>query len=254
VLFILLNRWIPESPRFLLLNGREAEARAVMARYGAVLVEEAPTEILEPEETGRWTQLLSPQFLGLTLTIGFLALGSGLVLFGFNLWIPTNLRKLGFTQADTILHNAALLGLPLTFLVAWLYGFWSSKKTIILLGSLTATALFVLVSVGDAIVQNRVLLYALLVILLGGISSVIATLSVYCSEIYPTKIRARGTGFAASVSKAGGVIIISLVSFGFTVPSMNTIALIGAIPMTLAVILITIFGVETCKRRLDEIK
>jgi uncharacterized membrane protein len=34
---------------------------------------------------------------------------------------------------------------------------------------------------------------------------------------------------------------------------MSTIALIGAIPMALSVILVAIFGVETCKRRLEEI-
>ena len=36
VLFILLNRWIPESPRFLLASAREADAYAVMRRFGAV--------------------------------------------------------------------------------------------------------------------------------------------------------------------------------------------------------------------------
>ena len=40
VLMVLLNRWIPESPRYLLASGREAEARAVMDRYGAMIVEE----------------------------------------------------------------------------------------------------------------------------------------------------------------------------------------------------------------------
>jgi putative MFS transporter len=254
VLFILLNRWIPESPRFLLVNGRDAEARAVMARYGAVIAEETQSKFdTELVVQGQWRQLIRPEFLGLTLVVGSLALGSGLVLFGFNLWIPTNLRKLGFTEADAILRNAALIGFPLTFLVAWMYGFWSSKKTIIILGSLTASALFGFVIAGDAIVQNRVLLYALLVVPIWGISSVVAVLSVYSSEIYPTLIRARGTGFAAGASKAGGVMIISLVSFGMTVPSMSTVALIGAIPMTLAVILVAIFGVETCKRRLEEI-
>lgn len=254
VLFIMLNRWIPESPRFLLTNGREAEARAVMARYGAVVVEDKQSRFdVESGVKGKWSQLISPEFLGLTLVVGSLALGSGLVLFGFNLWIPTNLRKLGFTEADAILRNAAMIGFPLTFLVAWMYGFWSSKKTVIILGSLTATALFGFVIAGDAIVQNRGLLYALLVVPIWGISSVVAVLSVYSSEIYPTRIRARGAGFAAGASKAGGVVIISLVSFGITVPSMSTVALIGAIPMTLAVILVAIFGVETCKRGLEEI-
>ncbi len=42
MLFILLNRWIPESPRFLLAIGRDDEARAVMARYGARVVEGRP--------------------------------------------------------------------------------------------------------------------------------------------------------------------------------------------------------------------
>ncbi|MDD5462052.1 MAG: hypothetical protein PHG00_10555 [Methylococcales bacterium] len=48
----------------------------------------------------------------------------------------------------------------------------------------------------------------------------------------------------------------ALVASGFTVPSISTIstiALIGAIPMTLAVILVVVFGVETCKRRLEDI-
>lgn len=254
VLFVMLNRWIPESPRFLLANGREAEARAVMVRYGAVVVEETQSKF-EVDSTlkGQWSQLMSHQFLGLTLVIGSLALGSGLVMFGFNLWIPTNLRKLGFTEADAILRNAALIGFPLTFLVAWMYGFWSSKKTIIVLGSLTAMALFGFVIAGDTIVQNRALLYTLLVMPIWGISSVISVLSVYSSEIYPTGIRARGTGFAAGASKAGGVVIITLASIGITVPSISTVALIGAVPMMLAVILVAIFGVETRKRRLEEI-
>ncbi len=254
VVFILLNRWIPESPRFLLAIGREAEARSVMARYGAAIVDATPSET-EPgsEVKSRWSQLVSPQFLGLTLVVGCLALGSGLVLFGFNLWIPSNLRKLGFTEADAILRNSALIGFPLTFLVAWMYGFWSSKKTIIILASLTAAALFGFVVAGDSIVQNRVLLYALLVVPIWGISAVVAVLSVYSSEIYPTRIRSRATGFAAGASKAGGVAIISLVAFGFATPSITTVALMGAIPMTLAVLAVMFFGIETSKRRLEEI-
>jgi MFS transporter, putative metabolite:H+ symporter len=254
LVFVLLNRWIPESPRFLLMQGRDAEARDVMARYGAVVIEDRHSELeVESRVTNRWAELTSRQFLGMTLVVGCLALGSGLVLFGFNLWIPTNLRKLGVTEADAILRNAALMGFPLTLVVARLYGFWSSKKTIIALASLTAAALFGFVIAGDAVVANRVLLYALLVVPIWGISSVVAVLSVYSAEIYPTRIRSRGTGFAAGASKAGGVAIIALVAFGITGPSIATVALIGAIPMTLAVVLVLLFGIETRKRRLEEI-
>jgi MFS transporter, putative metabolite:H+ symporter len=254
LVFIMLNRWIPESPRFLLAHGRDAEARDVMARYGAVIVSDEEPELdLESAVKSRWSQLASREFLGTTLVVGCLGLGSGLVLFGFNLWIPTNLRKLGFTESDAILRNAALMGFPLTFVVARMYGFWSSKKTIILLAGITAAALFGFVIAGDALVKSRAVLYALLVVPIWGISSVVAVLSVYSAEMYPTRIRSRGTGLAAGASKLGGVGIIALVVFGIATPSIAVIALIGAIPMALAVILVALFGVETRKRRLEEI-
>ena len=254
LLFILLNKWIPESPRFLLANSRDDEACAVMQRYGATVVEQQTSEPgVGTRPRSRWGQLASRELVGLTAVVGCLALGSGLVLFGFNLWIPSNLRTLGYTDADAILRNSALMGFPLTLLVAGMYGFWSSKKTIIVLASLTAGALFGFVIAGNAIVHNRVLLYVLLVVPIWGISAVVAALSVYSAEIYPTRIRSRGTGFAAGASKAGGVAIIGLVAFGITAPSIATVALIGAVPMTLAVVLVALFGVETRQRRLEDI-
>lgn len=255
LLLILLNRWIPESPRYLLAAGRDAEARAVMERYGARVVEE-PSE-LEAEATvkSRWSELLRMPLLSQTTVVALLGIGSGLVLFGFNLWIPTNLRKLGFTEvtADRILRDSALIGFPFTFVVAWLYGFWSSKKTIILLTTVTAAALFGFTIAGDEVVSNRALLYVLLVIPIWGINTVTAVLAVYSSEIYPTRIRSRGTGLAAGASKAGGVMIIAFVVLGVAAPSIATTTLVGGIPMALAAIAMIIFGVETRKRSLEEI-
>jgi putative MFS transporter len=225
-----------------------------MQRFGAVVVARAGPDLdVESGVQSRWSQLLSGELLWLTVIVGVLALGSGLVLFGFNLWIPSNLRKLGFHDADAILRNAALIGFPLNLLVAWMYGFWSSKKTIIALSALTAAALLGFVVAGNAIVQNRVLLYALLVVPIWGISSVVAVLSVYAAEVYPTRVRSRGSGFAAGASKAGGVAIIGLVAFGIAAPSISTVALIGAVPMAIAVVLVAFFGVETRQRRLEEI-
>jgi MFS transporter, putative metabolite:H+ symporter len=255
VLLILLNRWIPESPRYLLASGRHAEARAVMDRYGAKVVEDPSAREIEVNVEDRWTQLFRAPLLGQSLAISLLAIGVGLVLFGFNLWIPSNLRKLGFAEvtADRILRDSALIGFPFTFLVAWMYGFWSSKKTIILLTVLTAAALLGFAIMGDSVAKNRTLLYALLVIPIWGINSVTAVLTVYSSEIYPTRIRSRGTGLAAGASKAGGVMIITLVALGVAAPSLAGTTLVGGIPMALAAIAILLFGVETRNRPLEQI-
>src|SRR5215471_4880332 len=154
LLLIVLNRWIPESARYLLANGREAEARAVMDRYGAKIVADHSELEVENEVKSRWVQLFRGPLLGQSVIVVLLGVGVGLVLFGFNLWIPSNLRKLGFAEvtADRVLRDSALIGFPFTFLVAWMYGFWSGRKTIILLTTLTAAALFGFAVAGDAVV------------------------------------------------------------------------------------------------------
>lgn len=256
LLLIVLNRWIPESPRFLLAHGREAEARAVMEHYGAEVVTDEQTapsveELVKPG----FAQLLRRPLNRLTAVIVLLGLGVGLVTFGFQLWIPSNLQELGLSEvtANRILRDSALIGLPLNFLIAWLYGFWSSRKTIVLLAGLTAAALLGFALTGDRVAEDRTLLYALLVVPIWGISSITAVLVAYSSEIYPTRVRSRGTGLAAGASKVGGVLVIGVVAAALTPPTIAGTALIGAIPMALAALAALLFGVETRRRRLEDI-
>jgi MFS transporter, putative metabolite:H+ symporter len=256
LVLLLLNRWIPESPRFLIQNGREAEARAVMERYGAGLVEAGDSELeVEQGVRGGWSQLAAGPFRGLSGVVALFGLGVGLVTFGFQLWIPSNLQRLGFDEvtSSTILRDSALLGFPATFLIAVLYGFWSSKKTMILLGLVTAASLLGFVLLGDRVADNRTRLDLLLILPITGISSILAVLVAYASETFPTRIRSRGTGLAAGASKLGGVVIIALVVAGATPPSISTTALVGAIPLALGAVAMAILGVETRRRRLEEI-
>lgn len=256
VLLILLNRWIPESPRFLIVHGRVAEARAVLARYGAKVVPEAESELeVERGITSRWGEVLGAALRRNTLIIGLFGLGIGLITFGFQLWLPSNLQVLGFKEAksDIILRNGALIGLPATIIVAWMYGFWSARKTMILLALTTAAALVTLAALGSEVANHTALLYILLAIPLTATSSMLAMLLTYSSEVYPTKLRSRGTAIAAGASKLGGVAIIGLVLFQVAPPSIVTTALVGAIPLALTAICVSFAGVETRHRGLEQI-
>ena len=256
LLLLLLNRWIPESPRFLLVHGREQEAQAVMERYGATVVATDASELdTEARVSNRFSQLLRPPFFGLSTVVVLFGLGVGLVTFGFQLWIPSNLQELGYAEvtANRILRDSALIGFPLNFLVAWMYGAWSSKKTMVLLGLLTAAALAGFVVLGDDVADDLVVLKALLVVPIWGISSIVAVLFAYSAEVFPTRVRSRGTGLAAGASKAGGVVIIALVAAAVAPPSIAVTALVGAVPMALAVVAVAWFGVETRGRRLEDI-
>jgi len=80
--------------------------------------------------------------------------------------IPTNLQHLGFSSvnSDYVVRNAALVGLPLSFIAAWMYGFWRSKKTIIVLSGFSTVTLLWFAIAGDSLARNHALLTALLVL------------------------------------------------------------------------------------------
>ncbi len=254
VLFILLNRWIPESPRFLLASGRAAEAEAVMARFGARLVCEDPA-LRSDEEPRRYVQLFRRPLGGLTTAVVLFGLGWGLVNSGFLLWLPTNLRQLGLEAgaSERLLAGAAIIGFPAVFAVAFLYGFWSSKRTMIGVVLLTSATLFAFVALGRRVGDHPYVLQALIVLLLVGTNSILAVLTPYSSEVYPTRIRARGTGLAGACARAGGLLGVSAVVIGLAPPSLTGAAALGAIPTALAAVAVARYGVETRRRRLEEI-
>jgi hypothetical protein len=70
-----------------------------MERYGATIVHDDDGELAAQERVEpRFVALLQPPFRNLTALVVLLGLGIGLVYFGFQLWIPSNLRELGFTE------------------------------------------------------------------------------------------------------------------------------------------------------------
>jgi putative MFS transporter len=256
LVLILLNNWIPESPRYLLASGQRAAAEAVMRRYGAVVVPEANPELeLESDVRQAYFQLFRGPFAAPTTAITCLAVSVGLLTFGFQFWVPSNLQHLGLSDVNSayVLRNSALFGLPLTAVVAVLYGFWSSRRTIVLLAVLTGISVIVFGVFGTSAVHNSALLSALLIIPLSGISSVVAVVTAYSSEVYPTRVRARGTGLAAGMTKAGGVAVLALVVAAATNPSITTTAMIGAVPLLLAAVIFSRSAPETHQRRLEEI-
>ncbi|MER6511079.1 MFS transporter [Nonomuraea sp. NPDC001636] len=252
VFLILLNRFIPESPRFLLAHGRDAEARAVLARYGAAATAEEATagvERVEDEHAGGYSRLFRRPFTGLTVAVVVLGLSIGLVTYGFQLWIPSNLQKLGLDQqtADRALRDSTLLGLPLIFISAAMYGLWSAKKTIVTLSALVGVALAVLAFSGETLAHDRTWLYLLLAGPIVGTATIAAVLAAYSSEIYPTRVRSRGSGLSAGMGKAGGVAVTAVLVAGAAAPSIGTTALLGAVPLVLAVVAVLAFGVEPAK-------
>lgn len=256
LLFIALSHWIPESPRYLLATGRDDAAEAVLRRFGAAVLP-GPDDDGVPagRARGGFRELAARPFAGPGAAIMILAVGVGFVTYGFQQWIPVNLQHLGFksVNSDYTLRNAALIGLPLSFAVAWLYGFWSSRKTIIAVCAVTIVTLGWFALAGDSLARDHALLTGLLVVPIAGISSVAAAVTAYAAEIYPTRVRSRGTGLAAGMTKAGGVAVLALAVAAATTPSITVTAILGVVPLLAGIGVLGRFGPETRRRRLEDI-
>jgi putative MFS transporter len=255
LLLIALNRWIPESPRFLVGAGRRDEAEAVLARFGARLDVRHPLDAGANRIQNRWRQLVAPGYAGLTLAICLIGVSVGFLTFGFQLWAPSTLPELGVGRVDSneIIRNAAFIAIPVTAAVAPMYGYWSSKGTILLVGALVAASLGVLAIGGKDVAASRPTLYALVVLPIAGASSLLMMVAAYSSEVYPTEIRARGGGAATSASRVGGVLIICSVVFSVVSPSLETMAAAGATAVVVALAVLIPYGVETRQRSLETI-
>jgi putative MFS transporter len=257
LLVVLLSRFIPESPRFLLHEGKADEARRTLARFDIELVPVPPNAPRETVDSAtRFHELFHKPYLWLTCAVCLFGLAWGLVNWGFLYWLPTILREyLHFDSqlANHLLAKSALFAVPGAVLVAWLYGFWSSKKTMVLfaIGTAAVLAAFAMFKPG-----NSPALFSLLtVLLLVGLSGMVAMLSPYSAELYPTKLRATGTGISASSSKAGGVVgppAVGLILNAF--PGLVIPAASLVVPLLVAAAALWFVGRETSGKRLEEIQ
>lgn len=261
---IFLNRYIPESPRFLSNAGLEHVARAVLRRFSgraadAIEIDDAAHPgapvIDESHPVAGIRELLRGRHA--RITWGLLVCGGawGLANFGFLLWLPVNLTELGVDPdaASALLAKSAVYALPGIALVIWLYHRWSSYKALVLFIALTTLALLAFFAMGAMGLRSEPATVVATAALLVSVSGVIAMLIPYAAEIYPVHLRGTGSGVIAASSKAGGILGAGLGVFGFF-DAFALSALLIALPMAVTGAMLWRAGIETRGVRLEDIQ
>src|SRR5690606_27803057 len=121
LLLIALSPLLPESARFLQQMGRAAEARAVLARFGAIATTCAAPEAQRPSVHAP----RSPEF-GVAVALTLAALAWGLVNFGLFLWLPGALVDEGrsVAAASALIAHSTLIAAPTVIVATFLYSRW----------------------------------------------------------------------------------------------------------------------------------
>jgi len=260
LLIVLLNRWIPESPRFLLEHGQDDAARDVMRRFGVDLrrveetVDPGPGVRLAPQRQG--LMALFRKGLGRhSVAVMLYGLGWGLVNWGFVTFLPTIFADAGMrASASNLLFYSALASIPGTVIVAWLYGRWSSRWTMIGFALLTALSLAAFAALGQNLATvGDTTIISLTALLMLASTGVISMLSPYAAEVYPTDLRGAGSGLAAAASKLGGLVGPPVFGTLLVGSGVALSALVTAIPITVAGVAVAVLGVETRSRALEHL-
>ena len=246
LILVLLGGFIPESAKFLLARGRDAEARAVMARFGSTAKR---LTALPPLPAGTVSHALTgAKLIGKLAALSIAAIAWGLINFGLLLWLPADLVAKGYSVAvsSKLLAESALIAFPTVFVAALMYSRWSTKWSLVTMIGVTLLGLIGVLRLELAGVGSPVLPVALLIV---GSNGIIAILLPYTAESFPLRVRGRATGWVAACTKGGGVAAQAL-SITALVPAMGVTAGLIIVPTTLALVLCAWFGRETKGRDL----
>lgn len=247
-----IRRSIPESPRFLLLQGHGEEARAVLQHVAAMNRKQVNIGTLKATPISSkatlatiWRAPLTRRTLLLSVIWFSLSLGY----YGIFTWLPTIFVAQGFTfvRGYGYLVLLALAQLPGYVLAAYLVEQIGRKVT--LAAFLISSALF---SYLFAIATTPVLIVGGGMLLSFSLLGAWGALYAYTPELFPTNVRTTGMGWASAMARAAGILapflggMLLIISLPLALSVYAAFFVIGSI----AALLITI---ETRNQRLTDV-
>jgi putative MFS transporter len=210
LLTLLVRAWVPESPLWLLRQGRVKEAREALAWALDVAPDSlppTPANLNLTEPRGRWLDLFRyPRSLASACLSN---LGAQTGSYGVSLWAPTLfVLLLHVTPADAahLMIYGSIVGIAGRVVFSWLSDSIGRRPSGIIAGFGGALLIF-LAGIFHAEFLNGIsIFWVILTLSFFFVDGGFAIIGPYAAEVWPSSLRASGMGFAYGFGGIGKVI------------------------------------------------
>jgi putative MFS transporter len=259
LLITVLVARLPESPRWLISQGRIQEAKEIVEKIEASTEQRVP---VAPDsntastpsllQRGRWSELLSNIYRGRTLIVWTLWASAFFVANGLNNWMPSLYNTVYHLSLRQSLRAASMTNVAqvVILLVCAFSIDRIGRRAWTVAAFVLGGGMLGLLGIMGA--QNVLSVMILSTLGYGMIGSINAVLYLYTPEIYPTRMRAIATGLATSWLRIASAVGPALVGFIVDARGIHSVFLMFA-GMSVAGAFAANWMVETSDRRLEEI-
>ena len=258
VIVVFIRAALPETPRWLVQQGRSQEADRVVSRIEADAVARLGQPLPDPVLTleapmpksvpflEMWTGPYRSRVIMLLVFNFFQAIGY----YGFANWVPTLLIAKGVLVTKSLLYASAIaVASPVGPLLAMLVADRIQRKWLIVISAGAVAVIGVLFSQ----TANPLLLVVLGVLINLCNSTLSLCYHTYQNEVFPTRIRARAAGVVYSMSRLGAMLSGFLIAFMLRDFGVNGVFAMIVGCMLVVMIAIGGFGPDTNRKSLEEI-